>query len=309
MTAAEMPAERSPSPIKRMRAPAARISAINFSWRGRSSTITTRSSTSRSSRFAMAFKWVATGASRSTAPLHDGPTTIFSMYRSGAWSKPPRSLAARTTMALGAPVAQRLGPSSGSTAMSTCGKRALGAWVAKPTFSPIYNMGASSRSPSPMTMVPSICTESMVLRMASTVISSALWPSPKPMVRAAAMAAVSTTRRNSKLSCASMRAPDCPRDTWTEANDRASAGNRQSVRQEVTITELLRHTTPPRGTLPQHLHKRRNAGDTLTDDQFVNVVGAFVGGYAFEIVHVAHDGVIVDDTVGAENVAGFSRGL
>ena len=136
------------------------------------------------------------------------------MYRSGACSKPPRSLAASTTMAFGAPVAQRFVPSSGSTAMSTCGKCALGAWVARPTFSPIYSMGASSRSPSPMTIVPSICTVSMVLRIASTVISSALWPSPKPMVRAAAIAAVSTTRKNSRLSCASMDgAPFCPSRT------------------------------------------------------------------------------------------------
>src|SRR5215470_392890 len=65
-------------------------------------------------------------------------------------------------------------------------------------------MGASSRSPSPMTIMPSICSESMVLRIASTATSSALWRSPKPMVRAAAMAAFSTTRRNSRLSCASI---------------------------------------------------------------------------------------------------------
>src|SRR5215475_416535 len=52
--------------------------------------------------------------------------------------------------------------------------------------------------------MPSICSESMVLRMASTATSSALWRSPKPMVRAEAMAAFSTTRRNSRLSCASI---------------------------------------------------------------------------------------------------------
>src|SRR2546430_220380 len=100
-TDTEIPAERSPSPISRMRAPAVRISSISFSWRGRSSTITTRSSTSRSSRLAMAFKLSATGASRSTAPLHDGSTTSFSMYRSGACSNPPRSLAASTAIERG----------------------------------------------------------------------------------------------------------------------------------------------------------------------------------------------------------------
>ncbi len=35
-----------------------------------------------------------------------------------------------------------------------------------PTFSPIYSIGASSRSPSPMTMVPSIAMVSSVRRMA-----------------------------------------------------------------------------------------------------------------------------------------------
>src|SRR6186713_909133 len=52
-TAAAMPAERSPSPIRRMRAPALRISPISFSWRSRSRTMTTRSSTLRSSALAI----------------------------------------------------------------------------------------------------------------------------------------------------------------------------------------------------------------------------------------------------------------
>src|SRR6266436_4883158 len=205
ITAEEIPAERSPSPINRMRAPAARMSAMIFSCRGRSKTTTTRSSTSLSSRFAIDFKLSATGASRSTAPLHDGPTTSFSMYKSGACSKPPRSLAASTAMAFAAPVAQRFVPSSGSTAMSTCGNNAFGACVPSPTFSPMYNIGASSRSPSPITIVPSISTESIVLRIASTATSSAWCRSPNPMVRAAAIAAFSTTRKKSRLSCSSIR--------------------------------------------------------------------------------------------------------
>ena len=48
-TAAAMPADRSPSPMRRMRAPVARMSAISFSWRGRSSTTTVSSSTCRPS--------------------------------------------------------------------------------------------------------------------------------------------------------------------------------------------------------------------------------------------------------------------
>src|SRR5258707_15279398 len=56
-------------------------------------------------------------------------------------------------------------------------------------------------------------------------------------------------------------------------------------------------------------HKGGNAGDFFSDSEFVNVVGAFVSVNAFEVVHVAHDAVIVDDAVGAENVARFARGF
>ena len=36
---------------------------------------------------------------------------------------------------------------------------------------------------------------------------------------------------------------------------------------------------------------------------------AFVGENGFEIVRVAHDAVIVHDAVGAQNIAGFARGV
>src|SRR5262245_6941750 len=111
---------------------------------------------------------------------------------SGTFSRPPRSAAASTAMAFGAPVAQRFVPSSGSAAMST------GALPSRPTFSPRNSIGASSRSPSPITMVPSMSTLSISLRMASTATWSAYLPSPWPMVRAAAMAAFSTTLTNSR---------------------------------------------------------------------------------------------------------------
>src|SRR5712671_6171824 len=62
-------------------------------------------------------------------------------------------------------------------------------------------------------------------------------------------------------------------------------------------------------TQREKLHECGDAGYALADYELMDVVGAFVGGDAFEIVHVAHDGVIVDDAVGAENVAGFARGL
>ena len=50
-----------------------------------------------------------------------------------------------------------------------------------PTGSPIQSIGASSRSPSPMTMVPRISTSSIVRRMASVAAWSASSFCPRPM--------------------------------------------------------------------------------------------------------------------------------
>ena len=91
--------------------------------------------------------------------------------------------------------------------MSTCGApsppRPL-TTLARPTFSPMNSIGASSRSPSPITMVPLMGTESSSRRIAVTAAWSALVPSPCPIVCAQAMAACSTTRRNSSERSASM---------------------------------------------------------------------------------------------------------
>src|SRR5687768_2823715 len=63
----------------------------------------------------------------------------------------------------------------------------------RPTFSPTKSIGASSRSPSPMTMVPRIGTLSIAFRIASTATWSEYLRLPCPIVRAAAMAASSAT--------------------------------------------------------------------------------------------------------------------
>ena len=63
----------------------------------------------------------------------------------------------------------------------------------EPTCSPMYSIGASSRSPSPMTMVPSISISSIASRMASVASRSASCRSPRPISRALAIAAVSVT--------------------------------------------------------------------------------------------------------------------
>src|SRR6185295_3755037 len=75
-TAAEIPADKSPSEIKRMRAPAFLTSAISFLCRERSSTITVKSSISRPKRRAMFFRFSFTGASISTTPREDGDRVV-----------------------------------------------------------------------------------------------------------------------------------------------------------------------------------------------------------------------------------------
>ena len=69
------------------------------------------------------------------------------------------------------PVATRLVPSSGSTAMSTAA--AVSSCSERPTCSPMYSIGAWSRSPSPITIVPAIWASSMVRRIASVAAWSA----------------------------------------------------------------------------------------------------------------------------------------
>src|SRR6185312_2379979 len=59
-------------------------------------------------------------------------------------------------------------------------------------------MGASSRSPSPMTMVPRMFSWLNALRMASTAAWSAAFSSPRPISRADHMAAASVRRTASR---------------------------------------------------------------------------------------------------------------
>src|SRR3954469_16120138 len=84
-------------------------------------------------------------------------------------------------------------PSNGSTAISTCGPAFI------PPFSPIYSIGASSRSPSPITTVPSIGSLLSSRRMASTAAWSAAFSLPWPRSRAAETAARSVTRTISSV--------------------------------------------------------------------------------------------------------------
>ena len=100
---------------------------------------------------------------------------------------------AMVAIAPGMFLAHSVVPSSGSTAMSTLGPCLV------PTFSPMNSIGASSRSPSPITTVPSIGSLLSSRRMASTAAWSAAFSLPRPRSRAAETAARSVTRTISSV--------------------------------------------------------------------------------------------------------------
>ena len=77
---------------------------------------------------------------------------------------------------------------------------------ARPTSSPMYSIGASSRSPSPMTTTPWMGKASKARRIASTAAWSERCFSPRPINRAAAMAAISVTRTTSSARLRSIMA-------------------------------------------------------------------------------------------------------
>src|SRR6266508_502775 len=234
-TATEMAAMRSPSSMSLMRAPLARTSATSFSWRGRSRITTVRSWTSRSSESAMIFRFSATLRSRSTLPLAGPPTTSFSMYVSGACSRPPLSDTAIVASAFARPFATGFVPSSGSTAMSTSGPSP------RPTVSPMYSIGASSRSPSPMTTVPWNATSSIALRIASTAASSARSLSPCPIQCAAEIAAASVMRTSSRLEVRSVGIGGPSMGETLPASARRCTTAKQSLRGILDTRQWIAH--------------------------------------------------------------------
>ena len=186
-------AATSPSGICRMRAPAWRISAMISLWRSRSRTMVVRSSTSLCMALAMALRFSVIDFSILMTPLASGPTASLFIYTNGPGSNiVPRGAIATVASEFERPNARGRVPSIGSTATSTSGAKPL------PTFSPLYNIGALSFSPSPMTMIPFISTVWRTIRIALTAAPSAASLSPRPIKRPAASAAASVTRASSR---------------------------------------------------------------------------------------------------------------
>ena len=95
-------ADTSPSLMKRIRAPALRISLTASSWRGRSSMMIVTSPGSVRLRSATRAITSVSGASRLRQSAIAGPPAIFSMYTHGPGSNiVPRSASAITDSAAG----------------------------------------------------------------------------------------------------------------------------------------------------------------------------------------------------------------
>ncbi|CRI00401.1 Uncharacterised protein [Streptococcus pneumoniae] len=119
------------------------------------------------------------------------PSPITTVPFIGACNKLPWSAIAMTARAFQPPAATMFVPSKGSTATSTRGPYPV------PNFSPIYSIGASSISPSPITTVPFIGIVSNTSRIADVAAPSASSFFPRPIQRADDKAAASVTRTNS----------------------------------------------------------------------------------------------------------------
>ena len=185
--------------------------------------------------------------------------------------------------------------------------------AAAPTFSPMNSMGASSRSPSPMTMVPSMGTWSIILRMASTAAWSDLWRSPRPMVRARGNGGLLDYAQQFQTqldfhgrSCSESVSRGCRSRGKNHQKD-SNDNQVERARESDSLGPAESWRVSP-GT-SDALNKGGDAGDALADDQAMNVVGALVGVDGFEVVHVAHDAVIVHDAVGAQDVARLAGGF
>jgi len=190
--AAAIAPKMSPSLMSLMRQPAARISPIRSTCRGRSSTTMVNSPRVLCLARAIESRLWRTDLVMSTAPRASGPTAILFMYTNGpGLNIEPRSATAITLSALPRPSEVSVVPSIGSTATSVTGLLPL------PTCSPLKSIGASSFSPSPITTMPSMLTVSSRLRIASTAAPSAAFLSPRPTHFDAARAADSVTRTSS----------------------------------------------------------------------------------------------------------------
>src|SRR5664280_3716800 len=55
--------------------------------------------------------------------------------------------------------------------------------------------------------------------------------------------------------------------------------------------------------------ERRESRDVLSDDQRMNVVRAFIGFHRLQVRHVAEDGILIGNSIRAQNVAPHARTL
>src|SRR4051794_27114568 len=188
----------------------------------------------------------------------------------------PRSASAITAIAFGCPSAVRRVPSRGSTATSTCGPWPL------PTDSPLKSIGASSFSPSPITTTPSMETVSSISRIASTAAWSALSFSPRPIQRAAPIAAASVTRTISSARFRSgasatefleaNRRAGCERHCESEPEPRAVAERTEGDGKKAAPVEMDQTAHPEHGNEASQQEAQQRGGscppDSCETDEF-----------------------------------------
>ena len=196
------PPATSPSLISLMRAPVARTRSISSSCRGRSRTTTVRSST-RSPLAAASASMLSSmliSSEHTPCPRSHGEL----LHVDDARRVVHRALLGQRHDRHG--VRQALGQQRRAVDRVD-GHVDRGSWPL-PIRSPIYSIGASSFSPSPITTTPSIWMTLSRSRMALTAAWSRAFLLPRPIQRAAASAAASVTRHSSIAIFRSSPPPD-----------------------------------------------------------------------------------------------------
>ena len=152
-TAHEIAADRSPSPMSLIRAPASRTSAMRSSWRGRSRMTTVMSRTRRPSASAIRPRFSVGALADVDLARDDRPDAQLLHVRVRGVGQ-AAGLRRREDRDRARPGRGRRG-SCPRAGRPRCRPRGDPRRVPRrPTSSPMYSIGASSRSPSPMTIAP-----------------------------------------------------------------------------------------------------------------------------------------------------------
>ena len=263
--------ETSPSPISRMRAPAWRTSPISSAWRSRSRMTAVQSSTFLPLALAMRCEVPGRALAQVDHAARLGADRDLLHVRVGRVEElavvGDRDHADRVGRAGRAQV----GALERIDRDVDLRRVVVVACQPAPTCSPMNSIGASSRSPSPITTVPRMSIASNARRIASTATWSASLRSPRPIRRADASAAASVMRTTSSARLRSCMRAGVRRDSRV-INAAAGDSRRRTLRRLTGVRDELAHARAARaaGRRADHGVARVALGEQLGAAQIVD---------------------------------------